>query len=87
MARGQNFAGKEPETSGRKKGTPNKNTKAIKEAIERAFSTVGGEDWLVRVSKRRPEILAGLIARILPKQVEQSGPDRGPIIIRSNIHD
>jgi hypothetical protein len=55
-------------TGGRKKGTPNKTTTGVKEAILRAFDQVGGEDYLVRIAEDEPRIFCSLIGRILPAE-------------------
>ena len=42
---------------GRQKGTPNKVTADLREAIMHAFDKVGGEDYLVRVARKNPQVL------------------------------
>jgi hypothetical protein len=63
---------------GRQKGTPNKVTTSLREAIMHAFDTVGGEAYLVRVAKNHPQVFCMLLARILPLQV--SSRDGVPIL-------
>lgn len=62
---------------GRKKGTPNKNTAALKTAIMNAFEQVGGQDYLVMVAKDDPKTFIQLLGRVLPAElkaeVEHSG--------------
>jgi hypothetical protein len=60
---------KKPEGSGRKAGTPNKNTAAIKEMIEAALEAEGGVDYLRGVAKSDPQAFCGLIKSILPKDI------------------
>lgn len=55
-----------PRTGGRLKGTPNKATRDLKEAILNAFSRVGGEDYLVKLASTDPRTFAMLVAKILP---------------------
>jgi hypothetical protein len=55
---------------GRKKGTPNKLTRDIKEAILNAFEKVGGEDYLVILAKEDPKTFAALLGKVLPVQVQ-----------------
>jgi hypothetical protein len=62
---------------GRKKGTPNNLTREIKLAIENAFIELGGEKYLVRVGKKRPDVFCALIGKLLPMQI--TGKDGGPI--------
>jgi hypothetical protein len=57
---------------GRAKGTPNKLTRDIREAIEQALWKAGGRDYLVRVAKRRPDVFLALVGKILPSEVKMS---------------
>ena len=63
---------------GRQKGTPNKVTTSLREAIMHAFDTVGGEAYLVKVANKNPQVFCVLLARILPLQV--SSRDGVPIL-------
>lgn len=68
-------------TGGRKKGTPNKTTAALKEAILAAAEEVGedgeGEGgltgYLRRVARDDVKAFSGLLGKVLPMTVE-SGP-------------
>lgn len=70
---------------GRAKGTPNKTTGALKEAILLAAKDVGedgnGQDGLIgylrSVAKDDMKAFSGLLGRVLPLQV--TGEDSGPI--------
>ena len=66
-----------PKTGGRVKGTPNKTTGALKEAILNAFGRVGGEAYLERVAQSDPKTFCTLLGKVLPLQV--SGPEGGPM--------
>ena len=55
--------------AGRPKGQPNKLTMSVKAAIEEAFGEVGGAAWLVEQAKEKPEVFAGLLGKIIPKEV------------------
>jgi hypothetical protein len=55
---------------GRRKGTPNKISAKVKEAIENAFTAVGGEDYLVKVAEEDPRAFCTLLGKILPTQVD-----------------
>lgn len=54
---------------GRKKGTPNKITKTVTEAIDAAFVKVGGADYLARVAESDPRAFCALLGKRLPKDV------------------
>lgn len=55
---------------GRKKGTPNRMTTAIKEAVEQAFDRVGGVDYLVEMAYAEPKAFLTLLGRVLPTKIE-----------------
>lgn len=61
---------------GRKKGTPNKTTVALKTAIMNAFEEVGGQDYLVRVAKDDPKTFLTLLARVLPQELKADVTNR-----------
>jgi len=56
-------------TGGRKKGTPNKVTSSVKEAIMNAFDKVGGEEYLMEVAKNDHRTFCSLLGRVLPKEI------------------
>ena len=65
--------------AGRTKGTPNRTTKHLKEALLRAADDAhpqGVRGWLVELSDKDPKAFASLLARLLPTEskVEQTGP-------------
>jgi hypothetical protein len=62
----------QPRTGGRTKGTPNRLTAAVKDAILVAFETVGGEDYLVRVARSDPRTFCTLLGRLLPSELRAS---------------
>ena len=74
---------KRPKTGGRTAGTPNKVTKALREAVVEAAEKVGedgkGKDgavgYLVMLAKSEPKAFASLLGRAMPLQVE--GPGEG----------
>lgn len=70
---------------GRSKGTPNKTTAMLKEAILGAATQTGsdgkGKDGLLGycafLARQEPKAFAGLLGKVLPMQV--TGEDGGPI--------
>lgn len=60
---------KRQKTGGRKKGTPNKISRDVKEAILDAFEELGGVDYLVWLGKVEPTSFATLLGKILPIQL------------------
>lgn len=68
-----------PRSPGRPKGSQNKLTKTVKEAIEAAFEQVGGAEYLAKMAKEQPTAFLALLGKVLPMQVELAGKDGGPI--------
>lgn len=64
---------------GRKKGTPNKATAAIKDMIIKALENAGGVRYLTKQAKENPTAFMGLLGKVLPMQV--TGADGGPLAI------
>ena len=60
---------------GRAKGTPNKLTRTIKQAIEKAFEDVGGPAYLAKMAMEQPAAFMTLLGKVLPTQLEHSNPD------------
>lgn len=54
---------------GRPKGSPNKTTLAVKDALTQAFDKLGGVPALVRFAKKRPDLFYPLWGRMLPHEV------------------
>lgn len=55
---------------GRKRGTVNKNTKAMREMALAALDTAGGEKYLVRISKSDPKAFLGFIGKFVPAEIK-----------------
>jgi hypothetical protein len=66
-----------PKLGGRKKGTPNKTTAAVKEAILKAFDKVGRETYLEKVAREDPKTFCSLLGRVLPTEI--TGPEGEPV--------
>lgn len=55
---------------GRPKGSTNKLTRSVKEAIEAAFQGVGGAEYLMRQAEENPQAFMTLLGKIIPAQVQ-----------------
>lgn len=55
-----------PRVGGRQKGTPNKTTAQLKDAILNAFAEVGGQKYLVRIASEDPRTFCTLLGKVLP---------------------
>lgn len=62
---------------GRPKGSSNKLTKSIKEAIEKAFENAGGVKYLETVARDDPRTFCALLGKVLPTQI--TGDPDNPI--------
>ena len=65
-------------TGGRRKGTPNKTTKALRDMILGALDDVGGQRYLARMSEEQPAAFMTLLGKVLPTTLasEQNSPPR-----------
>jgi len=66
---------------GRQKGTPNKNTTAVKSALIEAFERLGGVDKLVEFGEENPIEFYRLWVKVLPTQLNDSESNKQPITI------
>ena len=74
--------------AGRQKGSVNKTTTKIRNAILRAFDTVGGQQYLVMVALTDPKTFCALLGRVLPAELKLSDADGSPLhieVIQRNI--
>jgi hypothetical protein len=67
--------GTRKKTGGRKAGTPNKMTAALKEDILSALAGVGGATYLQEVAISHPPAFLSLIGKVLPMTVQGAGED------------
>jgi len=73
-----------PKTGGRQKGTPNKTTALLKDAILKAATDAGDGDmaaYLTTQAKANPGPFMALLGKVLPMQVVGTG-EEGEIILR-----
>lgn len=72
-------------TGGRRKGTPNKTTIAVKEALTDAFEQLGGVSSLVGWGRENPDEFYKLWVKMLPAEIkgslEHSGTINTPLVI------
>lgn len=57
---------------GRQKGTPNKMTADLRQAITEAFQRAGGVDYLLGVAEKNAAVFCQLIGKVIPAQIEMS---------------
>ena len=63
---------------GRAKGTPNKITQSVKEAVENAFDKLGGASYLVHVGRNDPRTFCALLSKLLPTKLANA--DGSPLL-------
>jgi hypothetical protein len=66
------------EHNGRKRGTPNKLTVSIRDAIEHAFTELGGTSYLVHVGRSDPRTFCALLSKLLPTKLANA--DGSPLL-------
>ena len=64
---------------GRPKGSANKITRDIREAVLQSFETVGGAEYLATQARDNPTAYLTLLGKVLPMQV--TGADDGPLTV------
>ncbi len=78
-----------PKTGGRQKGTPNKTTQLLKDAILEAATLAGGKQGLVGYLKKQATATPGpfmaLLGKVLPTQL--TGGNGEPLFDLSNLTD
>lgn len=64
-----------PKIAGRKKGTPNKLTRAFREAVHRVYDSIGGDDAFSKWAKGNRTEYYKIAARMIPTEIVGPGPD------------
>ena len=69
--------------AGRKKGTPNKISGELKEAVLKTFKKVGGIKYLEGVARTQPQVFCKLLQKLLPTEIATAdGPLKSEIILK-----
>ena len=71
--------------NGRPKGKQNKTTTAMKEAFILAFEKRGGIEALMTWADANETEFYRIIGKMIPKELEVSGPEGGPIPMRAEV--
>ena len=76
----------QPKVGGRKKGSKNKVTASVKEALTQAFERMGGVESLIAWAQAEPTEFFRIWSKMLPQEVNNqiSGADGGPVIVKIN---
>jgi hypothetical protein len=62
-----------PPNSGRKRGTPNKVTKELRDLVLGALEDAGGQKYLAQQAKLEPSAFLSLLGKCLPKDIKVGG--------------
>ena len=68
-----------PPGSGRKKGSVNRETKALKEMVMGALDKKGGEDYLVRQADENPVAFMSMVSKYIPAEVKMDAEMKGSL--------
>jgi hypothetical protein len=60
---------------GRPRGSPNRFTTLLREAMQQSFEDLGGVEWLKAQGKKNPGIYIQLLKKLLPDILEVQSPD------------
>lgn len=66
---------------GRKKGTPNKLTKALKDVILGALDDAGGQQYLASQAKTNPSAFLSLLGRVVPQELRAELDTKSTVIV------
>jgi hypothetical protein len=62
-----------PKYGGRKKGSRNKVTASLVEAIDTAFTQLGGAKWLKEQAQEQPQAFMQLLGKRIPRDLKLGG--------------
>jgi len=72
----KNWIGAGKPGPGQPKGSPNRNTKALREMILGALDDAGGQEYLAQQAIENPGPFMTLLGKVLPKSVDLSPEDK-----------
>jgi hypothetical protein len=72
---------------GRQKGSPNKLTVGVKDALRVAFTEAGGVDYLLWVARKEPKVFCALLAKLLPSAPAPGGEPEPLLLAIAQLSD
>lgn len=69
-------------TGGRQKGTPNRITKAFREAVQTVYSRIGGDKAFATWAQDNPTEFYRIAARLIPQEMRHAGGDGQPLTVQ-----
>lgn len=80
-----------PKTGGRKKGTPNKTTALLKDAILEAARKAGGEGeivgYLTQQAEENPTAFMSLLGKVLPMQLAGADGKDLTVVLSTDVRN
>ncbi|MBM3356527.1 MAG: hypothetical protein FJY54_02230 [Betaproteobacteria bacterium] len=68
-------------TGGRTKGTPNKITRAFREAVQAVYHDIGGDEAFAAWARDNPTEFYRIAARLIPTELRHGSGDCGPLTV------
>ena len=72
-------------TGGRGKGTPNKITRAFREAVQIAYDEIGGDEAFAAWARENPTDFYKIAARLIPHQIDTADGGGITVIVQRGI--
>ena len=69
-------------TGGRRKGTPNKLTKAFRDAVQAVYHDVGGDKAFATWARTNRTEFYKIAARLIPQEMRYAGSDGQPLTVQ-----
>lgn len=69
-------------TGGRTKGTPNRITRAFREAVQTVYGAIGGDKAFATWARDNPTEFYRIAARLIPQELRHAGGDGEPLAVQ-----
>ena len=70
-----------PKTGGRRTGTPNKHTRAFREAVQAVYHDIGGDSGFAEWARENRTDFYKIAARLIPQELRHAGGDGEPLTV------
>lgn len=74
-------------TGGRQAGTPNRITRAFREAVQVAYDAIGGDEAFAAWARANPTEFYRIAARLIPAEIATSGQEPLVVVLREFRQD